>query len=48
MDVVDRIFKIGERPNQGKIQSEGNRKYLKSQFPQRTYIESAEIVETEL
>jgi peptidyl-prolyl cis-trans isomerase A (cyclophilin A) len=47
MDVVDRIFKIGERPNQGKIQSEGN-KYLKSQFPQLTYIESAEIVESEL
>ena len=44
MDVVDRIYKIGEKPSQGRIQSEGN-KYLKSQFPQLTYIESAEIVD---
>ena len=43
MDVVDRIFKIGEKPSQGRIQSEGN-KYLKKEFPQLTYIESAEVL----
>jgi peptidyl-prolyl cis-trans isomerase A (cyclophilin A) len=41
MDIVDRIFMIGEKPQQGRIQSEGNR-YLKTQFPQLTYIESFE------
>lgn len=44
MDVVDRIFKIGEKPNQGQIQSEGNR-YLKTSFPRLTYIESVEVVD---
>lgn len=44
MDVVDRIYKIGEKPQQGRIQSEGN-KYLKQSFPQLTYFESFEIID---
>lgn len=43
MDVVDRIFKIGEKPNQGEIQAKGNA-YLKKSFPRLTYIKSASIV----
>mmetsp|Transcript_32313 Transcript_32313/g.47152 ORF Transcript_32313/g.47152 Transcript_32313/m.47152 type:complete len:202 (+) Transcript_32313:13-618(+) len=43
MDVVDRIYKIGERPNQGQIQTEGNA-YLNKEFPELTYIKSAKIV----
>jgi len=43
MDVVDRIYKIGERPNQGQIQMEGNA-YLNKDFPELTYIKSAAIV----
>jgi cyclophilin family peptidyl-prolyl cis-trans isomerase len=39
MDVVDNIFKIGERPNQGMITAKGNA-YLK-QFPDLDYIKSA-------
>eukprot|EP00927_Polykrikos_kofoidii_P030561 TRINITY_DN2628_c1_g1_i1.p1 TRINITY_DN2628_c1_g1~~TRINITY_DN2628_c1_g1_i1.p1 ORF type:complete len:205 (+),score=30.52 TRINITY_DN2628_c1_g1_i1:76-690(+) len=46
MDVVDRIYKIGEKPNQGKIQSQGNA-YLKKYFPQLTYITRAALVSTE-
>ena len=37
MDVVDRIFKIGEKPDQGRIQAEGN-KYLKKEFPRLTCV----------
>ena len=44
MDVVDRIFKIGERPNQDEIQSKGNG-YLTKQFPQLTYITKTELVD---
>jgi cyclophilin family peptidyl-prolyl cis-trans isomerase len=46
MDVVDRIFQIGEKPDQGQIQSKGNA-YLKKQFPQLTYLTGATIMETD-
>eukprot|EP00946_MAST-07B_sp_MAST-7B-sp1_P003717 g3717.t1 len=44
MDVVDRIFKIGEKPDQQRIQSGGN-DYLESHFPQLTYIESLRVLD---
>ena len=43
MDVVDRIFKVGEAPIQHRIQSEGN-SYLQKDFPKLTYIESARVL----
>lgn len=43
MDVVDRIYKIGERPSQAHIQSDGNA-YLYKNFPQLTYIESLRVL----
>merc|ERR1712039_901796 len=46
MDVVDRIYKIGEKPNQGEIQSSGNA-YLKKNFPQLTYISGAKLLSPE-
>jgi len=48
MDVVDRIYKIGEGapsgpgPSQGLIQRSGN-KYLEEKFPQLTYIKTARL-----
>ena len=43
MDVVRKIYNCGEKPNQGRIQSDGN-KYLNAEFPQLSYIKSARIV----
>ena len=43
MDVVDEIYKIGERPSQHRIQQEGNA-YLEKDFPRLTYIVNVEIV----
>merc|ERR1711871_255364 len=44
MDVVNKIFKCGENPDQGQIQEQGNA-YLKKQFPQLTYITKAEVID---
>jgi len=50
MDVVNKIYKVGEGapngkgPAQGRVQSEGNA-YLKKDFPQLSYITAATIVE---
>ncbi len=51
MDVVDRLYAgygegapNGSGPNQGQMQTEGNR-YLEESFPDLDYIESAEIID---
>lgn len=51
MEVVDSLYKgygegapRGRGPNQGQVQSEGNR-YLKKEYPQLDYIERATIVD---
>lgn len=44
MDVVDRIYAgYGERPNQGRIQAEGNT-YLGREFPRLDYVKRASVV----
>mmetsp|Transcript_13148 Transcript_13148/g.15934 ORF Transcript_13148/g.15934 Transcript_13148/m.15934 type:complete len:202 (-) Transcript_13148:161-766(-) len=44
MSVVDAIYPIQERPNQGQIQSEGNA-YLDSKFPECSKLISVRVVE---
>ncbi len=43
MEVAKKINPIGEKPNQGQIQSRGNA-YLDSSFPQLSKIISAKVI----
>lgn len=44
MEIVDSIFhEYGERPDQGRIQSQGNA-YLSAEFPKLDYIKSASVI----
>merc|ERR1719182_710718 len=45
MAVVKQIFNCGEKPNQGKIQEEGN-KYLDKSFPKLSHIITARVIDT--
>jgi cyclophilin family peptidyl-prolyl cis-trans isomerase len=47
MDAVDRIFQVGEKPNQGEIESKGNA-YLTKHFPQLTEITSAKLMQPDV
>ena len=46
MDVVRKIYNCGEKPNQGTIQSQGNR-YLDKSFPELSKIKAATILPDE-
>ena len=46
MDVVRKIYNCGEKPNQGTIQSQGNR-YLDKSFPELSKIKAASILPDE-
>ena len=48
MEALDGVFSgYGEEPDQGRIRSEGNG-YLRSEFPQLSFIDSVEILEPEV
>ena len=44
MEVVKRIYNCGEKPNQGSIQTQGN-KYLDASFPSLSKITKVRIIE---
>ena len=46
MSVVKEIYNCGEKPNQGTIQSQGNR-YLDKSFPELSKIKAATILPDE-
>eukprot|EP00933_Yihiella_yeosuensis_P044761 TRINITY_DN40023_c0_g1_i1.p1 TRINITY_DN40023_c0_g1~~TRINITY_DN40023_c0_g1_i1.p1 ORF type:complete len:218 (+),score=55.65 TRINITY_DN40023_c0_g1_i1:61-654(+) len=45
MEVVRKIYNIGEKPNQGDIQSHGN-SYLDGNFPELSHLKRVRIIET--